>query len=119
VQDRTVPALSLRQPLTWGASSLFLSHIARRSDYSMSQNVIQQLGNVPVQTPFTTVDEQGKPKQNGGITLGWMQWFQALFNAVKTIPQPSVGTPTNPAVIAGYQTSVNEAGQTIYIPYYQ
>lgn len=85
----------------------------------MAQNVIQQLGNVPVQTPFTVIDEKGHPKQNGGITLGWMQWFQALYQAVKTIPQPSAGTPVNPAVIVGYQASVDQAGKTIYIPYYQ
>jgi hypothetical protein len=77
----------------------------------MALNVIQQLGPVPVQTPVLA--------NNGNFTWGWINYFQAIFNAVKTIPQPNTAVPVNPSVIAGYQASVNQAGETIFIPYYQ
>lgn len=40
-----------------------------------STNPIQQLSNVPVQTPFLD--------SNRNISLGWIQWLQAVFNAIK------------------------------------
>ena len=74
-------------------------------------NVIQNVSLVPVQTPPLA--------NNQNFTLGWIQWFQAVYQAIKTIPQPTTALPVNPLVIVGYQASVNQAGQTIYIPYYQ
>ena len=73
-------------------------------------NVIQQLGPVPVQTPPLA--------NNGNFGLGWIQWFQALFNATKTIPQTTANAPANTTTpVAWLQYQAN--GQTYYLPLYQ
>lgn len=76
-----------------------------------SSNAINNLGPVPVQTPVLV--------NNQNFTRGWIQWFQAVLQAVKTIPVVSSATPASPATIVGYTSFVNSAGKTCYQPYYQ
>jgi hypothetical protein len=97
-------------------------------------NAIQQLGNVPVQTPFTSSGSSGQPSNNArgstsrissssgaGITLGWMQWFQAVYNAIKylagIVPTNTTAVPAHPGVVVGWASFVNPAdGKTYFVP---
>ncbi len=73
-------------------------------------NAVQQLGLVPIQTPVLA--------NNENFTWGWGQWFQAVYNAIKTIPFPTTAVPVNPSVIVGWQ-QVTQNGETFYMPLYQ
>jgi hypothetical protein len=73
-------------------------------------NAVQQLGLMPIQTPVLA--------NNQNFTVGWGQWFLAVYNAIKTIPIPATNVPVNPAVVVGWQ-QVTVGGETYYMPLYQ
>jgi hypothetical protein len=57
-------------------------------------SAVQQLSPVPVQTPVLQ-------SSGGSFSLGWTQWFQALYNAAKTSSGAAiyvVGSPEYPGI---------------------
>ena len=89
-------------------------------------NALQQLSTVPVQSQplVTKMQEKGEPRVENSFTLAWIQWFQAVLQAIKylagIVPGITTGVPMNPTTPVGWLSAVDETtGATIYIRYYQ
>ena len=87
-------------------------------------NAIQQLSNVPVQTPplVIKIGDKGQQQIANALTLGWMQWFQAVWNAIKYLygiaPVVGSGVPANPTTPVGFAAMI-QGGQLFYVKLYQ
>lgn len=85
-------------------------------------NAIQQLSTVPVQSQPLVLDNAGK--LTNAFVQAWIQWFQAVYQAIKylagIVPGISSDAPVNPSTPVGWMSAIDETtGTTVYIPYYQ
>jgi hypothetical protein len=73
---------------------------------SSSSTALKQLSSVPVQTPVLA--------NNGNFTLGWIQWFQAMYNAVKATGGAIVVGGQTPTLSSAVSAAIAAGGGTIF-----